>query len=98
MIRMLLVGYCYGIRSDRRQCQEIELNLAYRWFCRLDLDDTIPHHSTFSANRLGRFRDSDILRHIFVSARGFASNVVARTGSRWLSWDQQRIGDGQGFG
>ena len=65
MIRMLLVGYCYGIRSERRLCQEIELHLAYRWFCKLVLDDAIPHHSTFSANRLGRFRDSEVLRHIF---------------------------------
>ena len=65
MIRMLLVGYCYGIRSERRLCQEVDLHLAYRWFCKLDLDDMIPHHSTFSANRLGRFRESDVLRHIF---------------------------------
>jgi transposase len=52
MIRMLLVGYCYGLRSERRLTQEVELHLAYRWFCRLDLDDKIPHHSTFSENRL----------------------------------------------
>src|SRR6516165_6598520 len=65
MIRMLLVGYCYGIRHERRLCQEVALHLAYRWFCKLDLDDKIPHHSTFSANRLGRFRESEILRHIF---------------------------------
>ena len=55
MMRMLMVGYCYGIRSERKLCQEVELHLAYRWFCRLDLDDRIPHHSTFSENRLGRF-------------------------------------------
>jgi transposase len=54
MIRMLLVGYSYGIRCERRLCQEVELHLAYRWFCKLDLDDAIPHHSTFSSNRLGR--------------------------------------------
>jgi transposase len=65
MIRMLVVGYCYGLRSERRLTQEVELHLAYRWFCRLDLDDKIPHHSTFSENRLNRFRESDILRHIF---------------------------------
>jgi transposase len=65
MTRMLLVGYCYGIRSERRLCQEIELHLGYRWFCTLDLDAAIPHHSTFSANRLGRFSESDVLRHIF---------------------------------
>ena len=65
MIRMLIVGYCYGIRSERRLVQEVDLHLGFRWFCKLDLDDEIPHHSTFSANRLGRFRDSDLLRHIF---------------------------------
>ena len=48
MIRMLLVGYCYGIRHERRLCQEVALHLAYRWFCKLDLDDKVPHHSTFS--------------------------------------------------
>jgi transposase len=65
LIRMLIVGYCYGIRSERKLCEEVRLHLAYRWFCRLDLDDAIPHHSTFSENRLNRFRHSDILRHIF---------------------------------
>src|ERR1700687_1121868 len=65
MIRMLIVGYCYGIRSERRLCEEVELHLAYRWFCRLDLDDQVPDHSTFSVNRHGRFRDSDILRQVF---------------------------------
>ena len=65
MIRMLIVGYCYGIRSERRLCEEVELHLAYRWFCRLDLDDTVPDHSTFSVNRHGRFRASDTLRHVF---------------------------------
>jgi Transposase domain (DUF772) len=48
MIRMLIVGYCYGIRSERRLCEEVEMHLAYRWFCRLDLDDNVPDHSTFS--------------------------------------------------
>ena len=47
MIRMLLVGYCYGIRHERRLCQEVGLHLAYRWFCKLDLNDKVPHHSTF---------------------------------------------------
>ena len=65
MIRMLIVGYCYGIRFERRLCEEVELHLAYRWFCRLDLDHKVPDHSTFSVNRHGRFRDSDILRHVF---------------------------------
>jgi transposase len=65
MIRMLIIGYCYGIRSERRLCEEVELHLAYRWFCRLDLDDQVPDHSTLSVNRHGRFRDSDILRQVF---------------------------------
>jgi transposase len=65
MIRMLIVGYCYGLRFERRLCEEVELHLAYRWFCRLDLDDSVPDHSTFSVNRHGRFRDSDLLRHVF---------------------------------
>lgn len=65
LIRMLLVGYCFGIRSERRLCEEVHLNLAYRWFCRLDLNDHIPDHSTFSKNRHGRFRESELLRHLF---------------------------------
>src|ERR1700726_2557369 len=65
MIRMLIIGYCYGIRFERRLCEEVELHLAYRWFCRLDLDDKVPDHSTFSVNRHGRFRDSDLLRRVF---------------------------------
>ena len=65
LMRMLIVGYCYGIRSERRLCEEVGLNLAYRWFCRLDLEDEIPDHSSFSKNRHGRFRDSDLLRVVF---------------------------------
>jgi transposase len=65
MIRMLLVGYCFGIRSERRLCEEVHLNLAYRWFCRLGLDGDVPDNSTFSKNRHGRFRESDLLRRVF---------------------------------
>lgn len=65
MVRMLIVGYCFGIRSERRLCEEVHLNLAYRWFCRLGLDGHVPDHSTFSKNRHGRFRDSDAFRHVF---------------------------------
>ena len=65
MIRMLLVGYCYGIHSERRLCEEVSFNLAYRWFCRLGLEDSVPDHSSFSKNRLGRFRASDLLRQVF---------------------------------
>ena len=97
MIRMLIVGYCYGIRSERKLCQEVELHLAYRWFCGHDLEDKIPHHSTFSENRLGRFRESDLLRHIFervvwaamamglVKGEGFAvdASVLEANASRY---------------
>ena len=65
MIRMLLIGYCFGIRSERRLCEEVHLNLAYRWFCRLGLEEQVPDHSTFSKNRHGRFRESDTLRFVF---------------------------------
>jgi transposase len=65
MIRMLIVGYCLGIRSERRLCEEVHLNLAYRWFCRLGLDGGVPDHSTLSKNRHGRFRQSDLLRRLF---------------------------------
>jgi len=78
MIRMLLVGYCFGIRSERRLCEEVHLNLAYRWFCRLGLDGRVPDHSTFSKNRHGRFRDSDLLRRLFerVLARCIEEGMV----------------------
>jgi transposase len=79
LIRMLLVGYCLGIRSERWLCEEVHLNLAYRWFCRLDLADPVPNHSTFSKNRHGRFRDSDLLRHLFEKtvARCIADGLVS---------------------
>src|SRR3989440_1831171 len=82
MIRMLIVGYCYGLRSERRLMQEVELHLAYRWFCRLELDDKVPHHSTFSENRLHRYRESDIFRHIFerVVAACMAAGLVRGEG------------------
>src|SRR4030081_3783766 len=65
LIRMLIVGYCCGIRSERRLSEEVHLNLAYRWVGRLGLDGSVPDHSTFSKNRHGRFRDSDLLRLLF---------------------------------
>jgi len=82
MIRMLLIGYCYSIRSERRLCQEVELNLAYRWFCRLGLEDRVPNHSTFSVNRHGRFRESDVFRLVFESVVGrcMAGGLVAGEG------------------
>lgn len=97
MIRMLIVGYCHGIRSERRLCEEVSLNLAYRWFCRLRLDDEVPDHSTFSKNRHGRFRESDLFRHVFelvvrrcmdaglVGGEGFAidASVIEADASRY---------------
>ena len=97
MVRMLLIGYCFSIRSERRLCQEVKVNLAYRWFCGLGLEDTVPHHSTFSVNRHGRFRDSDILRKVFeevvcscmkaglVGGEGFAidASVIEADASRF---------------
>src|ERR1700726_4900279 len=82
LIRMLLVGYCLGIRSERRLCEEVHLNLAYRWFCRLGLDGEIPDHSTFSKNRHGRFRDSDLLRELFETTvrRCIAEGLVGGDG------------------
>jgi transposase len=82
MIRMLIIGYCFGIRSERRLCEEVRLNLAYRWFCRLDLDDAIPDHSTFSKNRHGRFRQSDAFRYVFeaVLRRCMREGLVAGEG------------------
>src|SRR3954468_19537619 len=82
MIRMLIIGYCFGLRSERKLTQEVELHLAYRWFCRLDLDDKVPHHSTFSENRLHRCRESDIFRHIFerVVATSMAAGLVKGEG------------------
>jgi transposase len=71
MLRMLLIGYLFGIRSERRLCEEVHLNLAYRWFCSLDLTDPVPDHSTFSKNRHGRFREHDLHRMLF-------EEVVAR--------------------
>jgi transposase len=65
MIRMLIIGYSFGIRSERRLCEEVHLNLAYRWFCRLGLEDRVPDHSSFSKNRHGRFRESGAFRHLF---------------------------------
>ena len=102
MIRMLVIGYCFGIRSERRLCDEVHLNLAYRWFCRLDLQQPVPNHSTFSKNRHGRFRQSDAFRHVFeavlrrcmkeglVAGEGFAidASVIKADASRASHWTE----------
>jgi len=107
MIRMLIIGYCLGIRSERRLCEEVKLNLAYRWFCRLSIEDQVPDHSTFSKNRNGRFREAEVLRHVFeqvlqscidaglVGGEGFAvdASVVKADASR-----QRHRGDDDDWG
>ncbi|MBU4212666.1 MAG: transposase [Kiritimatiellae bacterium] len=65
LIRMMVVGYLYGITSERRLCREVQLNLGYRWFCGLTLEDKVPDHSTFSKNRYGRFSESGLFRGLF---------------------------------
>jgi transposase len=105
MMRMLIVGYCYGIRSERKLCEEVSLNLAYRWFCRLNLDDAVPDHSTFSKNRHGRFRESDLLRLVFervvgiclaaglIKGDGFAidASVIEADASRYHGVEPEKI-------
>ena len=82
MIRMLVVGYCFGIRSERQLCEEVHLNLAHRWFCRLGLEGHVPDHSTFSKTGHGRFRDSNAFRRLFelVVQRAIAEGVVGGEG------------------
>jgi len=82
MMRMLIIGYSYGIRSERRLCEEVHLNLAYRWFCRLGMEDAVPDHSTFSKNRHGRFRESGVFRWMFdeVVRRCMAAGLVKGEG------------------
>lgn len=79
---MLIIGYCMGIRSERRLCEEVYVNLAYRWYCRLGLEDDVPRQSTFSKNRHGRFRHSDVLRQLFETtvARCIAEGLVGGEG------------------
>jgi transposase len=65
MLRMLIIGYLFAIRSERALCREVKVNLAYRWFCGLSIEDRIPDHSAFCRARNERFRDSDLFRHVF---------------------------------
>lgn len=65
MIRMLIIGYVFAIRSKRQICREVQVTLAYRWFCDLGIEDAIPDHSAFSRARNERFRQSDICRQVF---------------------------------
>ena len=78
MIRMLIVGYVFALRSERRLCAEVQVNLAYRWFCKLGIEDQIPDHSVFCRARHERFRESDALRRVFegVVAMCIAAGLV----------------------
>jgi transposase len=78
----LLVGYCFGIRSERLRCEEVHLELGCRWICRLGLDGDVPDHSTFSKNRHGRFRECNLLRELFetVVTRCMAEGLVGGEG------------------
>ena len=102
MIRMLIIGYCFGVRSERRLCEEVHLNLAYRWFCRLGLDGDVPDHSTFSKNRHGRFRDSDLLRALFETtvrrcmAEGLVGGEGFATDASLIKADANRQRSGEG--
>ena len=82
MIRMLILGYVFGIRSERALCGEVQVNLAYRWFCDLSIEDKLPDHSAFSRARNERFRDSDIFRRVFerVVAACIAAGLVGGEG------------------
>jgi transposase len=82
MIRMLIVGYVFAIRSERRLCSEVQVNLAYRWFCQLGIEDRIPDHSVFCRARHERFRESDALRRVFegVVAKCIATGLVGGEG------------------
>jgi transposase len=84
MIRLLIIGYVFAIRSERALCRDVRVNLAYRWFCGLSIEDKVPDHSAFSRARHERFRESDMFRRVFervvetciaaglVSGEGFA--------------------------
>lgn len=110
MMRMLIIGYCYGIRSERRLCEEVHLNLAYRWLCRLGLRDPVLEHSSFSKNRHGKFRESEAFRQLFeivlsqciaqglVADEGFAidASTIRTDASRCHSTDEQDPDDWQG--
>src|ERR1044071_2223648 len=82
MIRMFIVGYVFAIRSERALCREVQVNLAYRWFCGLSIEDRLPDHSAFSRARNERFRDNDIFRQVFerVVQACIAANLVGGQG------------------
>ena len=87
LMKMLLTGYLYGIKSERRLVEEVALNLAYRWFCGFELYDKIPDHSIFSQNRRRRFTDSDIFKEIF-------NHIVCECVNKGLVSGENVVSDG----
>lgn len=103
LIRMALIGRIYAITSERRLCEEVRYNLAYRWFCRLPAGAAVPHHSTFSKNRHGRFRDAGVFRRLFENtvrrciAAGLVSAKDAAVDASFVAADaswQRKMRDG----
>jgi transposase len=104
MIRMLVVGYVFAIRSERLICREVQVNLAYRWFCKLGIEDAIPDHSAFSRARNERFREGDVFRRVFervveataglVGGEGFAvdASLIQADANKQRSIAGERIG------
>src|SRR3989440_8924563 len=88
LLRMLLIGYLYGITSERKLVEELRMHLAWRWFTGLGFDQEIPHHSTFSKNRHGRFQESNLFQEIF-------EEIVARSGEAGLVEGGEISGDGR---
>ena len=76
MIRMLVAGYVFAIRSERLLCREVQVNLAYRWFCRLGIEDAIPIIRVFSRPRNERFRKGEVFRRVFERSSRLALHPV----------------------
>ncbi len=85
LIGMMLIGYLYGITSERRLCEEVQVNIAYRWFCGLKLEDKVPDHSTFTKNRNGRFAQGDLFRKLFHEIVKQAQEKELIKGKCWSS-------------
>ncbi len=90
LLRILLIGYLYGITSERRLVEEVRMHLAYRWFTGLEFDQEVPHHSTFSKNRHGRFQESSLFRDLFEAIVGRCIEVGLVTGTN-LSVDGTQV-------
>src|SRR5690349_10712557 len=91
MLRMLIVGYAFAIRSKRALCREVQVNLAYRWFCGLSIEDKVPDHSAFSRARHERFRASDMFRQVFERVKpALRPGWSGARGLQWMRADRGR--------